>query len=154
MRIVITTLLLAALHSPVLLADPDPAEVQCGAKFSETKEIERCLADALKTAEQKLAQAQELLLKSLRQAQPQLLGLQDKTLAALNNALGKTQQAWSEFKNSQCAYLRELHGTLGEDALEHTACALKMVQGRTKTLLDEAKFWSEKFPAPDSPRPP
>lgn len=154
MRIVITMLLLATLHTPALLADPDPAEVQCGAIFSDAKDIERCLADALKKAEQKLAQAQELLLKSLRQAQPQLLGLQDKTLAALNTALDKTQQAWSDFKNSQCTYLRELHGTLGEDALEHTACALKMVQARTKELLDEAKFWSEKFPAQDSQQSP
>ncbi len=135
-------------------ASPDPAELQCGAKFNNTKDVERCLADALAQAEQKLAQAREQLSRSLRQAQPRFQGLQDKTIAAVEEALGKAQNAWNEFKDTQCKYLQDLHGAIGENALEHTACALKMVRERTKDLLDEARFWSEKFPAAESAKPP
>ena len=153
MRIIVTIILFAAFHAPALLAAPDPAEIRCGANFSDTQDIERCLAEALAQAEQKLAQAHEQLLKSLRQAQPRFQGLQDKALSVVNKALSKAQQAWSEFKDSQCSYLRDLHGTLGEDTLEHTACALKMVRERTEDLLEEARFWSEKFPVQEPPQP-
>lgn len=154
MRNLVIALLITALHVPVTLAAaPDPAEIQCGTKFSETKDIERCLTEALAQAEQKLAQAQEQLRNTLRRAQPRFQGLHDKTLSAINDAMGKAQDAWREFKDRQCTYLRDLHGAIGEDALEHTACALKMVKERTKELLDETRFWSEKFPAMESAKP-
>jgi uncharacterized protein YecT (DUF1311 family) len=147
MRTAIATVIFALVHVPAAWAAPDPAEIQCGAKFSDPRDIERCLADALAQAERKLAQAQEQLRNALRQAQPRFKDLHEKTLDALDSMMSKAQDAWRKFKDSQCEYLRDLHGAIGEDALEYTACGLKMVKERTRELLDEARFWSEKFPA-------
>lgn len=153
MRILLAVITIALVYAPVVRAAPDPAEIQCGSKFSSADDIERCLADALAQAEQALAQAQDQLNKSLRLAQPRFKGLQDKTLAAMNDALRLTQEAWKEFKDKQCRYLRDLHSAIGEDALEYSACALKLVRERTRALLDEARFWAEKFPAMESAKP-
>jgi len=153
MRIFLVVISMALAYGPAARAAPDPAEIQCGSKFSSAADIERCLADALAQAEQALAQAQEQLNKSLRLAQPRFKGLQDQTLAAMNDALRVAQDAWKEFKEKQCKYQRELHSAIGEDALEYTACALKLVRDRTGELLDEARFWAEKFPAREPAKP-
>jgi uncharacterized protein YecT (DUF1311 family) len=147
MRTITAFLLLTFGTVPAAFAAPDPAEIRCGTKFSEPKEIERCLAEALAEAEQQLARAQEQLRNSLRQARPRFNDLHEKTLDAIESMLSKAQDAWRAFRDSQCEYLRDLHGAIGEDALEYTACGLKMVKARTRELLDEARFWSEKFPA-------
>lgn len=153
MRILLTLFSMFVLHGTIAWAAPDPAEIQCGSRFSNAADVERCLAEALTQAEQALVKAQEQLSKSLRLAQPRFKGLQDKTLAAINDALRHAQDAWKGFKDKQCEYLRDLHSAIGEDALEYSACALKLVRERTRELLDEARFWAEKFPAMEPAQP-
>lgn len=126
---------------------PDPAELQCGAKFNTAEGVERCLRDALSAAEKKLMQAQDDVRQSLKQAQPRFKELQDKTLQAIDETMIQAQEAWRTFKEKNCEAFRRLHDTIGEKTMEDTACQLRMVRERTRELMDEAKFWAEKFPA-------
>jgi uncharacterized protein YecT (DUF1311 family) len=128
-------------------AQPDPAELHCGATSRSTEEVERCLKEALAQAEQKLALAQEQAQRALRQAQPRFEQLKDATLAAIELAMSKAQEAWRKFRDSNCNYYGNLHEAIGEDRMEQLACQLKMVRARTEELAADAKFWAEKAPA-------
>ncbi len=151
MRVLLFAALMAGLSSPSAFAAPDPAELQCGAKFSAPADIQKCLSDALEQAELKLAQAQDQLKLALQEARPQLRNLHTRTLEAVESMMNKAQDAWRDFRENRCEYLRDLHGALGEDAMEYTACGLKMVRERTRELVEEARFWSDKLPAASQP---
>lgn len=128
-------------------AQPDPAELRCGATGTSTEEVERCLRQALDEAETLLADAQAQLRQALRTAQPKFEQLKAATMAAIEGAMNKAQQAWREFFDRNCGYLGQLHRAIGEESKEELACQLRMVRARTQELQDEAKFWREKAPA-------
>lgn len=128
-------------------AQPDAAELRCGASGTSTEDVERCLRQALNDAEKMLTQAQEQLRQALRTAQPKFEQLKDATMSAIESAMGKAQQAWREFFDRNCGYYGQLHRAVGEESKEELACQLRMVRARTQELQDEATFWREKAPA-------
>lgn len=128
-------------------AQPDPAELRCGAAGTSTQDVERCLKQALDEAEAMLSQAQEQLRQALRAAQPKFEQLKEATMAVIEGAMSKAQQAWREFFDRNCGYYGQLHRAIGEESKEELACQLRMVRARTQELQQEAKFWREKAPA-------
>lgn len=143
------TLLLMA--SFFVQAQPDPAELRCGASGASTHEVERCLRQSIEDAEKMLAQAQEQLQQALRAAQPRFEQLKDATMQAIERAMSRAQQAWREFFDRNCGYYGELHRAIGEENMEQLSCQLRMVRARTQELQEEAKFWREKAPAMGKP---
>lgn len=132
-------------------AQPDPAELRCGATGASTEEVERCLRDALSNAEKLLAQAQADLQQALRAAQPRFEQLKDATMQAIERAMHRAQQSWHEFFDRNCGYYGQLHRAIGEENMEELSCQLRMVRTRTQELQEEAKFWREKAPAVEKP---